>query len=114
MLQWKSFNTPPKDGDKILAMSKETNDLYFLTYAKDLPYTDCIGWMDADDLLNAPLGYDPNFGDDTLCLCGHTYRRHFDSYGDLAPVGCRYCLPRGNVPCGGVSLCAGFQTKVEK
>lgn len=35
--------------------------------------------------------YDPAFGDDRLCMCGHPYHRHFDSYEDMEPVGCKYC-----------------------
>lgn len=35
--------------------------------------------------------YDPNFGDNRICVCGHTYARHFDPYEDNAPVGCKYC-----------------------
>lgn len=35
--------------------------------------------------------YNPNFGDDRLCKCGHTYYRHFDSYEDMEAVGCKYC-----------------------
>lgn len=35
--------------------------------------------------------YNPNFGDDRVCRCGHTYERHFDSYEDMASVGCKYC-----------------------
>ena len=35
--------------------------------------------------------YNPNFGDDRMCVCGHTYYRHFDSYEDMEPVGCKYC-----------------------
>lgn len=35
--------------------------------------------------------YNPDFGDDRLCECGHTYYRHFDSYEGMAPVGCKYC-----------------------
>jgi len=35
--------------------------------------------------------YDPNFGDDKECTCGHPYYRHFDSYENMAPVGCKYC-----------------------
>lgn len=38
--------------------------------------------------------YDPEFGDDKLCVCGHVYYRHFDSYENMNPVGCKYC------PCG--------------
>ena len=35
--------------------------------------------------------YDPKFGDQRVCRCGHPYARHFDSYEDNAPVGCKYC-----------------------
>jgi hypothetical protein len=34
--------------------------------------------------------YDPNFGDDRECECGHTYYRHFDGYENNRP-GCKYC-----------------------
>ncbi len=35
--------------------------------------------------------YDKDFGDDRVCQCGHPYYRHFDTYEDMAPVGCKYC-----------------------
>lgn len=35
--------------------------------------------------------YNPNYGDNKLCTCGHPYYRHFDSYEGMAPVGCKYC-----------------------
>lgn len=35
--------------------------------------------------------YNTEFGDDKLCECEHTYYRHFDSYADMEPVGCKYC-----------------------
>lgn len=35
--------------------------------------------------------YNPDFGDDKICECGHTYYRHFDTYEGMAPVGCKYC-----------------------
>lgn len=38
-----------------------------------------------------PNTYDPNFGDCKLCKCGHQYHRHFDSYENMSPVGCKYC-----------------------
>ncbi len=37
------------------------------------------------------VSYDQAFGDDNLCECSHTYYRHFDSYDDMASVGCKYC-----------------------
>lgn len=35
--------------------------------------------------------YNPEYGDDRVCECGHPYARHFDSYEDMAPVGCKWC-----------------------
>lgn len=35
--------------------------------------------------------YDPEFGDYKQCICGHPYHRHFDSYENMLPVGCKYC-----------------------
>jgi hypothetical protein len=37
------------------------------------------------------LHYNPNYGDDRLCKCGHPYYRHFDTYEKMAVVGCKYC-----------------------
>jgi hypothetical protein len=38
-----------------------------------------------------PAPYDPTFGDDKVCACGHAYYRHFDTYDNMSPVGCKYC-----------------------
>ena len=35
--------------------------------------------------------YNPKYGDDRLCKCGHPYYRHFDWMEHDAPVGCKYC-----------------------
>lgn len=35
--------------------------------------------------------YNPKYGDNKICECGHTYDRHFDSYEDNYPCGCKYC-----------------------
>lgn len=35
--------------------------------------------------------YNPNYGDDRICECGHVYYRHFDTYADMACCGCKYC-----------------------
>ena len=35
--------------------------------------------------------YNPNYGDDRVCKCGHVYDRHFDPYEEMEPVGCKYC-----------------------
>ncbi len=35
--------------------------------------------------------YNPQYGDSRKCVCGHSYYRHFDSYENNSPVGCKYC-----------------------
>ncbi len=35
--------------------------------------------------------WDSERDQDEECACGHTYYRHFDSYDDMRPVGCKYC-----------------------
>ena len=35
--------------------------------------------------------YNPKYGDDKQCQCGHFYYRHFDSYDKMEDVGCKYC-----------------------
>lgn len=44
------------------------------------------------------LDYNPNYGDDRLCVCGHPYHRHFDPYENMENVGCKY---RGSCGCEG-------------
>ena len=31
--------------------------------------------------------YNPNYGDDRVCVCGHPYYRHFDTYEEMDPCG---------------------------
>ena len=35
--------------------------------------------------------YNPEYGDDRMCKCGHLYYRHFDWMDNYAAVGCKYC-----------------------
>ena len=35
--------------------------------------------------------FNPKFGDEKECKCGHTYYRHFDTFDDMAAIGCKYC-----------------------
>jgi hypothetical protein len=37
------------------------------------------------------FSYNPEYGDDRTCRCGHPYYRHFDTYEDMATIGCKYC-----------------------
>lgn len=43
------------------------------------------------DAQGTALPYDPTFGDDRVCECGHVYYRHFDTYDQMSPIGCKYC-----------------------
>ena len=35
--------------------------------------------------------YNPEYGDERVCECGHVYYRHFDTYDHMSNVGCKYC-----------------------
>jgi len=35
--------------------------------------------------------YNPKYGDGRVCVCGHSYYRHFDPYEQMEAVGCKYC-----------------------
>lgn len=48
---------------------------YLITYRREIVYK-----------------YNPDYGDSRVCKCGHTYDRHFDSYEDMYPIGCKYCF----------------------
>lgn len=37
------------------------------------------------------LEYNPRYGDDRVCVCGHAYYRHFDTHDDMYNCGCKYC-----------------------
>lgn len=38
--------------------------------------------------------YNPHYGDDRICVCGHPYYRHFDlcEEEEFQDAGCKYCL----------------------
>ena len=37
------------------------------------------------------MTHNADYPSDNVCLCGHLYNRHFDSYEDWEAVGCKYC-----------------------
>jgi hypothetical protein len=41
--------------------------------------------------LETTYEYNNKFGNDKQCICGHPYYRHFDSYENMDPIGCKYC-----------------------
>lgn len=44
-----------------------------------------------EEVVTVVYKYNSNYGDDRVCMCGHEYYRHFDTYDDMAAVGCKYC-----------------------
>ena len=57
--------------------------------------------------------YSKEVGDDKMCVCGHPYRRHFDTYDDMKPVGCKYC-PDGHKFMPKESFTEHDRTRAEK
>lgn len=37
------------------------------------------------------LTYNQQYGDYRVCQCTHVYVKHFDTYEEMAVVGCKYC-----------------------
>jgi hypothetical protein len=52
----------------------------------ELPYLEAV-----DVEINQYVRYNPKYGDNRECECGHSYYRHFDSYEQMDAVGCKYC-----------------------
>lgn len=99
-IEWTPFSKPPEPGQAVLVCIKYIENAPFIAhiehYTKGLEnslglFSQVVGWMPANLILEAPMGYDPMFGDERLCLCGHPYYRHFDTYEEMSPVGCKYC-----------------------
>jgi len=78
--------------------------VYYLTESDDKIVTEVLGRIKEgsntqEDLsrLAAALTdhrqvWDEKHDQDALCAkCGHAYYRHFDTYADMEPVGCKYC-----------------------
>jgi hypothetical protein len=63
---------------------KEADSLHLVEDVKEQPYL--VGF----EVRKISL-YNPNFGDDKICECGHSYYRHFDSWENMFPCGCKYC-----------------------
>jgi hypothetical protein len=67
-----------KDDNAIKALEKALND------HKNSPYL-------KEEVKYMKFKYNPDYGDDRVCVCGHVYYRHFDTYEEMEPVGCKYC-----------------------
>src|SRR5271154_6807066 len=88
-----SRHTRPRQGQELLVLHRSQRISVIIFDDKSIQ--GCIdsymGWMPVDEFRESFLGYDPTFGDDRLCLCGHPYYRHFDTYDDMILIGCKYC-----------------------
>ena len=42
-------------------------------------------------LISRVFNYNPNYGDERVCKCGHIYGRHFDPFEAWPVVNCKYC-----------------------
>lgn len=68
--------------------SRETNDVDASASA------DCSTGPYLEKMITTVIRfYNPKFGDQRKCVCGHTYERHFDGYEEPneQDVGCKYC-----------------------
>jgi hypothetical protein len=76
-----------RDGKRVHSELIDANQ-----YQKKMPMADIYECIPVRVTIEEePAVYDPSFGDDRLCRCGHKYYRHFDTYEEMAPVGCKYC-----------------------
>lgn len=64
--------------------------------------------------LNKEIKYNPNYGDDRTCKCGHVYYRHFDTYEEMYACGCKYCQCDGFVEATPAELEAINKAEEEK
>lgn len=62
-----------------------------------------VNLIEQEEIIENRNEYNSQFGDNKLCECGHTYERHFDSYSNMDPVGCKYC--------DHYTECTGFKLK---
>jgi len=70
-------------------------------FFKLLKEVDCLHLIEDGDVSDKPyiegfevrgiIKYNPAYGDDRICECGDPYYRHFDTYEDMSPTGCKYC-----------------------
>lgn len=52
---------------------------------------DALNWTGYAQEFKWEYSWDKTRDQNEKCKCGHTYYRHFDSYENMEPVGCKYC-----------------------
>ena len=78
--------------DNYLEIKKHIEDHEKFILTGDVVNNDDKPYLVVDIIVN--YGYNPDYGDDRVCECGHDYYRHFDSYENMDAVGCKYCKCR--------------------
>jgi hypothetical protein len=81
--------------EQLLKDLEECDCLHLVEDVKEAPYISAIE-------ISKNRKYNPHYGDNRVCECNHVYYRHFDSYENNYPCGCKYCQ------------CDTFKEKVEK
>ena len=80
--------------------SKERTPVTILVTREELKaVTEVLGrnlWPDTQGALSQLMHeysrrWDPDMDENAECECGDPYYRHFDTYDDMSPVGCKYC-----------------------
>lgn len=80
---------------KILELFVAKNGRFFedeascIAYEQELPDGETPYLYKA--LTSQEKSHNPKYNQDASCECGHSYYRHFDSYENNDPVGCKYC-----------------------
>jgi len=84
-MQMKQEGTFKLSGDTLAYFIQEYVDRFNEALVQpDTPYL-------KETIITTTRKFNPNYGMDRNCVCGHPYHRHFDGYEDNAPVGCKYC-----------------------
>ena len=75
-----------KGSDDLVFQSMQDLKGFIEASSSESPHMESIKF--SFDLVSS---YNPKFGDDIDCVCGHPYERHFDRYEGMEAVGCKYC-----------------------
>lgn len=81
---WQRFKLEKLTDVELLAVYKTCRSEKEVEPDKGEPYIKTLE-------LKEKWAYNPDYGDDKMCECGHPYYRHFDTYDDMYPCGCKYC-----------------------
>ena len=85
----------------LLGFKSQKTLLDLIRYVRNIGYNE--GWLAAHTLppiaepylkeskIIVERKYNPDYGDERMCQCGHYYHRHFDTWADMDACGCKYC-----------------------